>query len=117
MAVLPHVLNFKDKAMAYAMLVGVNSIRCGAVDGGTALKRVAAGSPDTSVLVQKLRLGRGVGTACDNVGMPLNLLVPADGGSDAAGVDAGFVPRSHYAISAAQLQTIEGWVTAGALDN
>jgi hypothetical protein len=117
--VLPHVLNFADKAIAYQMLVGVDSIRCPAADGGVAVKRVAAGMADASVLVQKLSQGRGMGTACDRVPMPLNRLVPADGGgADAApGPDAGFVQLTHFAISAGQLATIVDWVNAGAPNN
>jgi hypothetical protein len=120
---ISHSINFRDKAAAYTALVGtmipavgVDSQRCPAADGGPAIKRVRPGNPDESVLVQKLRQGRGIGTACDGVGMPLNILIPVDGGSADAGPDAGFTPTQH-AITADQLNLVVGWVSAGALNN
>jgi hypothetical protein len=121
--VLPHVLNFSTKAAAFAALVGVDSLRCAGVDGGAAIKRVLANNSGQSVLWQKLNQGVNGPSmpACDNVGMPLNRLVPADGGGADAGdggsVDAGFVPGTHYAITTDQLATVMGWINAGAQNN
>jgi hypothetical protein len=124
--VISHSINYRDKAAAYTALVGtmipavgVDSLRCPAADGGPAIKRVRPGDPAESVLVQKLRQGRGIGTACDGVAMPLNILIPVDGGSADAGdggPDAGFTLTKH-AITADQLTLVESWVTAGALNN
>jgi hypothetical protein len=120
---LPHVLNFSTKAAAFAALVGVDSLRCPGADGGAAIKRVLANNSAQSVLWQKLNQGVNGSSmpACDNVGMPLNRLVPADGGGADAGdggtVDAGFVPSTHYAITTAQLQTVMDWINAGAQNN
>jgi hypothetical protein len=121
---LPHNMNLADKTAAYNMLVGIDSIRCAGSDAGgdasAALKRVLAGNAAQSVLYQKLNQGvNPTQLACDGVAMPLNPLVPADGGTDAGdgGLDAGFVQSTHYAISSAQLATIMGWINAGALNN
>jgi hypothetical protein len=123
---LPHNMNLADKAAAYAALVGVDSVRCAGSDAGgdasAALKRVLANSAAQSVLYQKLNQGvNPTQLACDNVAMPLNLLVPADGGGTDAGdggsADAGFVQSTHYAITSAQLATVMGWINAGALNN
>ncbi len=115
---LPHTLNFADKAAAYNMLVGVPSQRCpggdGGPDAGPAFDRVLAGNADLSVLVQKLKQGLGMGTACDSIGMPLQVVTQIDGGVDAG--DAGST-STHYAITPAQLTTIVGWINAGALNN
>ena len=124
---LPHLLNYTVKNTAYLQLVGsgndggapsgVDSIVCAtAGDGGAALKRVNPGNADLSVIVQKLRQGLGMGTACGGGAMPRQIFVPADGGAD-AGADAGFVQGTHYAITQGQLQTIVGWINAGALNN
>jgi hypothetical protein len=119
---LPHSMNFKDKATAFSNLVGVDSLRCTGADGGTQLKRILAGNPGMSVLVQKVRQGLGMGQACDGVGMPLNLsraitdAAAPDGSAPDAGFDAGF-SMTHYMVTGAQLQTIESWVSAGALNN
>jgi hypothetical protein len=121
---IAHSINFRDKAAAYTALVGtmipavgVDSLRCPAADGGPAIKRVRPNDPDESVLVQKLRQGRGIGTACDGIPMPLNIPIPVDagGGSD-AGPDAGFTLTQH-AITMDQLNLVVGWVSAGALNN
>jgi len=121
---LPHSMNFTDKTTAYNQLVGVDSLRCtadGGTDGGQ-LKRILAGSPGMSVLVQKVRQGLGMGAACDGVQMPLNPprpitdAGPPDGSAPDAAFDAGFF-MTHYMVSTAQLQTIESWVSAGALNN
>jgi hypothetical protein len=110
---LPHLLNFKDRNIAYSQLVGIPSLRCTTADGGTAVMRVVAGSSATSILAQKLSQGLGMGTACDGVGMPLQRQVGADGGPD-GGADGG---TTHYAITNAQLLTVTGWINAGARDN
>jgi hypothetical protein len=121
---ISHSINFRDKAAAYTALVGtmippvgVDSQRCPAADGGPAIKRVRPSDPDESVLVQKLRQGRGIGTACDGVGMPLNFPIPVDaGGPSDAGPDAGFTLTMH-AITMDQLNLVVSWVNAGALNN
>ena len=121
---LPHGMNFTTKAAAYAALVGVDSIRCGAsdagVDGSAALKRVLAGNAAQSVLVQKLLQGMGItaglcDTAANSVGMPLNVGKPTDGGAPDGGY-AGFTLTT-YAVTAPQLTTIQDWINAGALNN
>jgi hypothetical protein len=121
---LPHSMNFTDKMTAYNQLVGVDSLRCtadGGTDGGQ-LKRILAGNPALSVLVQKVRQGLGMGTACDGVQMPLNPVrpitdaSPPDGSPPDAAFDAGTF-MTHYMVSPAQLQTIESWVNAGAPNN
>ncbi len=117
-AMISHSINYRDKAAAYIALVGtaippvgVDSLRCPGMDGGAAIKRVRPGNPDESVLVQKLRQGLGIGTACDGVGMPLNIPLPNDGG---AGADAGFTT---HAITMDELNLVVSWVNAGALNN
>jgi hypothetical protein len=121
-AMISHSINYRDKAAAYIALVGtqipavgVDSLRCPGMDGGAAIKRVRPGNPDESVLVQKLRQGLGIGTACDGVAMPLNIPVPNDGGADAGG-DAGFSLTTH-AITTDELNLVISWVNAGALNN
>jgi len=120
--VIAHSINYRDKAAAYTALVGtaipavgVDSLRCPGMDGGAAIKRVRPGNPDESVLVQKLRQGLGIGTACDGVAMPLNIPVPNDGGADAGG-DAGFSLTTH-AITMDELNLVISWINAGALNN
>ena len=117
-AMISHSINYRDKAAAYIALVGtaippvgVDSLRCPGMDGGPAIKRVRPGNPDESVLVQKLRQGLGIGTACDGVAMPLNIPLPNDGG---AGTDAGF---TMHAITLDELNMVISWVNAGALNN
>jgi len=117
-AMISHSINYRDKAAAYIALVGtaippvgVDSLRCPGMDGGAAIKRVRPGNPDESVLVQKLRQGLGIGTACDGVAMPLNIPLPNDGG---AGTDAGF---TMHAITMDELNLVISWVNAGALNN
>ncbi len=118
---LPHSMNFTDKTAAYNALVGVNSIRCAGsdagADAGAALKRVLAGNAAQSVLWQKLNQGVNGNTmpACDNVGMPLNVPKPTDGGATDGG-DAGFTLTT-YAVTSGQLTTIQGWINAGAQNN
>ncbi len=114
--IIVHSLNYRDKAGAYTTLVGtqipavgVDSLRCPGMDGGAAIKRVRPGNPDESVLVQKLRQGLGIGTACDGVGMPLNIPLPNDGGAD-----AGFTT---HAITTDQLNLVISWINAGAINN
>ena len=116
---IAHSINYRDKAAAYIALVGtaippvgVDSLRCPGADGGAAIKRVRPGNPDESVLVQKLRQGLGIGTACDGVGMPINITVPADGGAD-AGPDGGFT-MTHHAITQTELNLVISWVNNGA---
>ncbi len=120
--VIAHSINYRDKAAAYTALVGtmipavgVDSLRCPGMDGGAAIKRVRPGNADESVLVQKLRQGLGIGTACDGVGMPLNIPLPNDGGAD-AGPDAGFTVTTH-AITMDELNLVVSWINAGALNN
>jgi hypothetical protein len=117
-AMISHSINYRDKAAAYVALVGtaippvgVDSLRCPGMDGGAAIKRVRPGNPDESVLVQKVRQGLGIGTACDGVGMPLNIPLPNDGG---AGADAGFTT---HAITLDELNLVIRWVNAGALND
>jgi hypothetical protein len=119
---ISHSINYRDKAAAYTALVGtqipavgVDSLRCAGMDGGAAIKRVRPGNPDESVLVQKLRQGLGIGTACDGVAMPLNIPLPNDGGADGGG-DAGFTLTTH-AITADELNLVISWVNGGALNN
>lgn len=121
---LPHGMNFTTKAAAYAALVGVDSLRCGASDAGAALKRVLANNAAQSVLVQKLMQGMtnatgatsGIcDTAANSVGMPLNIPKPTDGGAPDGG-DAGFT-LTNYSVTAGQLATIQAWINAGALNN
>jgi len=121
---LPHGMDFSTKAAAYAALVGVDSLRCGATDAGAALKRVLASNAAQSVLVQKLMQGMtgmtgansGIcDTAANSVGMPLNVPKPTDGGAPDGG-DAGFTLTT-YAVTAPQLATIQAWINAGALNN
>lgn len=119
---LPHVLNFRNQAMAYAQLVGVASLVCPAVDGGAGTQRVVAGNAAQSLLYQKLNLGLGLGTACGGLGMPRQRFAANDGGSgdggpDGSAVDAGFTQTTHYAINATLLNLVMGWINAGALDN
>jgi hypothetical protein len=115
--VIAHSISYLDKAAAYTALVGaalpavgVDSLRCPAGDGGPAVKRVLPGNPDESVLVQKLRQGLGIGTACDKVQMPLNIPLPGDGG----GADSGF---TQHQITPAELDLVVRWVTAGAMND
>ena len=119
---ISHSINYRDKAAAYIALVGtmippvgVDSLRCPGEDGGAAIKRVRPGDPDESVLVQKLRQGLQIGTACDGVQMPLNIPVPNDGGAD-GGPDAGFSLTTH-AITMDELNLVVDWIKAGALNN
>ena len=119
---ISHSINYRDKAAAYTALVGtqippvgVDSLRCPGMDGGAAIKRVRPSNPDESVLVQKLRQGLGIGTACDGVAMPLNIPLPNDGGAD-AGADAGFTLTTH-AITVDELNLVISWINAGALNN
>jgi hypothetical protein len=120
---LPHSMDFSTKTAAFNALVGINSLRCPGADGGAGLKRVLASNAAQSVLWQKLNQGVNGPSmpACDNVGMPINRLVPADGGGADAGdggsVDAGFVQATHYGITSAQLQMVMDWINAGAQNN
>jgi hypothetical protein len=121
-AMISHSINYRDKAAAYTALVGtaippvgVDSLRCPGMDGGAAIKRVRPGNPDESVLVQKLRQGLGIGTACDGVAMPINIPLPNDGGAD-AGPDAGFTLTTH-AITMDELNLVISWINGGALNN
>jgi hypothetical protein len=114
---LPHSMDFSTKAAAYTALFGVNSLRCAGGDGGVvdagAFKRVLAGDAAMSVLWQKVnQFVNTTELACDGVQMPLQRLVPADGGAD-----AGLVPGTHHAITAQQVATIQGWINAGAPNN
>lgn len=119
---LPHSMNLADKAAAYTALFGVDSLRCPGADGGAAVKRVAANDAAHSVIWQKVnQFVNPTQLACDNVAMPLNPLTPADGGAADAGdggsVDAGFVQLTHYAVTQAQVDMIQAWINAGALNN
>jgi hypothetical protein len=119
---LPHVLNFRNQAAAYAQLVGVPSLDCPAGDGGTGTQRVLAGNAAQSLLFEKLNLGLGLGTACGGLGMPRQRFTANDGGSgdggpDGSAVDAGFTQTTHYAINATLLGLVMGWINAGALNN
>ncbi len=48
--------------------------------------------------------------------MPLQCVDPIDGGADEARASIPALP-THYAITAAQLTLIQGWINAGALNN
>jgi hypothetical protein len=119
---LPHSMNLADKAAAFAALVGVNSQRCAGSDAGAdaspALKRVLPSNAAQSVLWQKVnQFVNPTQQACDMVAMPLNPPTPVDGGTvDGSPVDGGFT-MTHYAITAGQVDTIMGWINAGALNN
>jgi hypothetical protein len=81
--------NYTTVATSFMTLVNVASTSC----SGT---RVVPGNPGTSVLVNKLRAGSGFGgQVCG--GNPM--------------------PRGARAITLAQLNMIESWVSAGALNN
>ena len=115
-ATLPHLLNFTNKSVAYMQLAGVPSLVCAGQEGGAVLERVNPGSPDTSVLVQKLRAGLRLAAACGGGGMPANVFVTVDAGGPDGG-STSVVQTTHYAITMAQLQTIIDWVNAGAPNN
>ena len=112
---LPHLLNFTNKTVAYVQLAGAPSIVCAGQEGGAALERVNPGSPDTSVLVQKLRAGLRIAAACGGGGMPANVFVTVDGGGPDG--SSSVVQTTHYAITMAQLQTVVDWINAGAPNN
>jgi hypothetical protein len=112
---LPHALNFTSKSVAYLQLTGVPSLVCAGQEGGPVLERVNPGSPDNSVLVQKLRAGLRLAAACGGAGMPANVFVTVDGGGPDG--SSSTVQTTHYAITMAQLQTIIDWVNAGAPNN